>query len=150
MTRALKWWLGFYRFPVEANIIKWEYKQTWSHKGHQFLSTIHFLVSAPLFVLPWLSPHFRIAIKLSPVLKMNSFIYRYRQAASFPCYLLFMYAFQWRVFSFSVLEVRLPRSLSDFKWSDLMNTFPSLAASDELDWQPLYATLKTFFRNQET
>ena len=39
---------------------------------------------------------------------------------------------------FSVLEVL------DFKWSDLMNTFPSLAASDELDWQPLYATLKTF------
>lgn len=65
--------------------------------------------------------------------------YRYRQTASFPCYLLFMYTLQWRVFIFfSVLEVL------DFKWSNLMNTFPSLAASHELDWQPLYATLKTF------
>lgn len=92
----------FYRFPVEANIIKWEYKQTWSHTSHQrtFLSTTHFLVSAPLFVLLRLSPYFQITINLSPVLIMNSSIYRYRQTASFPCYLLFMYTLQWRVFIF--------------------------------------------------
>lgn len=146
MTTALKWWLCFCRFPVEANIIKWEYKQTWSHKSHQrkFLATIHSLISAPLLVLLRLSPYRRITVKILSVLRMNSFICRYRQSASFPCYLLCMDTFQWRVFIFSVLEVPLPRSLLDFQCSDLMNTFPSLAASDELDWQPLYATLKTF------
>lgn len=135
----------FYRFPVEANIIKWEYKQTWSHKSHQrkFLSTTHFLVSAPLFVLLRLSPYFRITIKLSPVLMMHSSIYRYRQTASFPCYLLFIYTLQWRVFIFFCTWS------SGFQMVRSYEYFPILGC---ISWVRLTAFIchfEDFFRNQE-